>query len=284
MSPSSTIDPTALCEEILREERRYNEEHEILPSEVMVIDRLLCRSAELHETHAELCSKLGPTTNALRTFFGIVVSTAAFWNPTEIERARVGRERLKQVNARIGSRAAELAVLLEERAQLHDHSGFSGATHYHVAKVIEEAAAHNHLYNMWVKPSLKALRGEFGLKYWPSLAEFVDVIARDAAAAELEAMDSITAAGTEASRSSRADYFKALFEAIEENRTSNGCFLPASFRLTDNAIASLANCSLDLGVEEMVDAAYVKRLRQRERERRQRSAIAPWDARRSVAE
>jgi len=43
-------------------------------------------------------------------------------------------------------------------------------------------------------------------------------------------------------------------------------FIPAELKLTDATLASLANCVLDLGPDELVDSGYVKRFRQRQRE------------------
>ncbi|MBN1016167.1 hypothetical protein JTM58_34920, partial [Pseudomonas aeruginosa] len=74
-----------------------------------------------------------------------------------------------------------------------------------------------------------------------------------------------TAAATVASRPSRADFFKALFASIEENSARNYGLVPRSLKLTDGTLASLANCALDLGLDELADSTYVKRLRQRER-------------------
>ena len=84
--------------------------------------------------------------------------------------------------------------------------------------------------------------------------------------ADTDATDPLTRAAASGSRGSRADFFKALFASIEENSVRNHGYLPHDFKLSDNALASLANCALDLGPDDLVDSAYVKRLRQRERE------------------
>lgn len=68
-------------------------------------------------------------------------------------------------------------------------------------------------------------------------------------------------------RASLADYFRALFEAIECNRQKEYGFLPNDFKLTDSSIATLANCALSLESEEMIDGPYVKNFRSRERKR-----------------
>ena len=260
-------EPTHVCEGILLIEKRYNVEHEILPSENVIIDRLLSRRLELADTYKELHQKLSGRPHALKTLLGVVLSVAAFWGPEQIAEARSERARLKEVNRRIASKAAELAALVLERSELHNESGFSSNTHYHVAKVIDGAAAGNYLFRSYVREPLHHLRGQFDLKYWPRIDDFLNEVARDAREADLEASDPITAAATTGIRNSLTDFFEALFAGIEENNTGSFGFIPMGLRLTDNTFATLANCALDLETHDMVDAAYVKRLRQRKRER-----------------
>lgn len=183
----------------------------------------------------------------------------------KIQEARAARNNLANVNRQIARKAAELAALLEQRSELHDTSGFSSDTHYHVCDVIEAACQHNYLFQSYVQERLDALRGQFDLKYWPSLSDCLQELASDAEKAVMEATDPLTAAATAAARPSRADFCKALFAAIEENSAKSYGQLPRGFKLTDRTLASLANCALDLGPEDLVDDAYMKRLRQRER-------------------
>lgn len=264
----SSLQPTnaqQTCENLLLEEIRYNNEHHILPSENAVADRLLRRGIELRDAYEELHDKLHAHPPTLQVFLGLVLSTAAFWNPEKMQEARTARSDLANVNQQIARKAAELAILLEQRSDLHDTSGFSSDTHYHVCKVIEAASQNNGLFKSYVRERLGALRGQFDLKYWPSLGEFLQELAADAGKAVMEATDPLTAAATAATRSSKADFFKALFVSIEENSAKSYGQLPRGFKLTDRTLASLANCALDLGPEDLVDDAYMKRLRQRER-------------------
>ena len=266
MASVEPIDALQTCEEILSEARRYNNEHEIFADEAVIADRLLNRRLELGDAYKELQAKLDAHPHALRGFFDLLLSTAALWSPEKNAEARVERERLEAANLQIADKAAELALLLEERAHLHNNSAFSSSTLYSVAKVIDVAGEENCLFGLYVQKPLRSLRGQFSLKYWPTLSEFVWVLARDAENAEIEATDPLTAAATKATRSSLADFFKALFAAMGENSAEEFGRLPPGFRLTDATLASLANCALDLGPEDLVDSAYVKRLRQRERE------------------
>lgn len=263
----SSLQPTnaqQTCENLLLEGKRYNIEHHILPSENAIADRLLMRGFELRDVYEELHDKLHAHPPALQVFLGLVLSTAAFWNPKKMQEARAARSDLANVNQQIARNAAELATLLEQRSDLHDTSGFSSDTHYHVCNVIEAASEHNGLFQSYVQEK-GALRGQFDLKYWPSLGEFMQELAADAEKAVMEATDPLTAAATAAARPSKADFFKALFASIEENSAKSYGQLPRGFKLTDRTLASLANCALDLGPDDLVDDAYMKRLRQRER-------------------
>ena len=220
----------------------------------------------LQATYDELHGKLSTHTPALRVFLGLVLSTAAFWNPERIANARAARDELDKLNGMIEKRALELAELLDQRSDLHDTSGFATDTHYHVCHVIESASRENSLFKWHVQEKLKALHSQFDLKYWPSLSNFLQELADDARKATPEASDPLTEAATTARRPSLADFFKALFAAIEENSARQYGLLPREFSLSDNAYASLVNAALDLDDNELVDSAYVKRLRQRLRE------------------
>jgi hypothetical protein len=245
----------------------YNIEHGILPTENAVADRLLTRHVELTDVYVELHKKLGARPRALEAFLDLVLSTAVFWNPECNAKAREGRDRLQAVNEEIAEKAAALAELLDERHNLHNLSGFHSSTHYHPLNLIDEASAENHLYQAYVQKPLAALRGQYDLKYWPSISACLRVLSCDAENSKVQACDPLTEAATRATRTSLADFFKALFAAIDENSANDCDFLPRDFHLTDASFASLVNCALGLGPNEIVDAAYVKRLRQRERGR-----------------
>ncbi|MBY0239666.1 MAG: hypothetical protein K2X55_10165 [Burkholderiaceae bacterium] len=256
-----------VCEDILNEEKRYNIERGILASENAVADRLLARHIELTDAYDELHSKLIPYPGALHVFIGLILSTAAFWNPEKIRQARAARNELEKVNGQIARTAAELAAMLRQRSDLHDTSGFSSDTHYHVCDVIGAAARDNHLFTVRVQERLDALSTQFDLKYWPTLGDFVQELASDADASELRASDPLTAAATNGTRHSLTDFFKALLAAIETNTVRNCGHLPNNFKVTDGALASIVNCALDLDANDIVDSQYVKQLRQRLRNR-----------------
>ena len=148
MNSSQPTNPRQICENLLLEGRRYNNEHHILPSENAIADRLLAGGIELQDAYEELYEKLHAHQPALRVFLGLVLSTATFWNPEKIQDARAARTDLSNVNQQIARKATELAALLEQRSDLHDTSGFSSDTHYHVCGVIEAASQDNYLFHL----------------------------------------------------------------------------------------------------------------------------------------
>lgn len=256
-----------ICEELLKVDRSDKIERSILPSEIEVIDRLLDRGLELEDAYVELHGKLGDSPRALKVFFDQLQSVAAFWSPEANLEARKGKSRLVAVNREIVEAATALAALIEERTELKNHSGFSCDTFYHPVDAIHAAAERNHVYKHWVQEKLEALSGQFDLKYWPSLGDVVRAIADDAAHAVPLPHDPVTKAGTEGNRSGLADSFRALFVALEESSARNFGLLPSGFELTDRSVAILMSCALGLGPDKVVDSTYVKRLRQRQREK-----------------
>ncbi|MCB1385951.1 MAG: hypothetical protein KDJ29_13925 [Hyphomicrobiales bacterium] len=267
MRASFTGDPTEICENILREEIRYNIEHDILRSENQIAERLLSRRIELREAYAELYKKLLAPPPALEIFLGSLLSTAAFWSPEKIAKSREDRKRLEEVNQEIAEKGHELSRLLRERDSLNNHSAFHSETYYGLIEMIDDASSQHGRYNLFLREPLTALSCQYDLKYWPSLSDCILALSRNAADGKVRASDPLTEVATKAMRRSLADFLKAFIASLEEQKIQNGGLIPSNFRLGDASIASLVNCALDLSVTDMIDAAYVKRFRQRERSR-----------------
>ena len=112
---------------------------------------------------------------------------------------------------------------------------------------------------------LQALAGQFDLKYWPYLSTSIKEIGDDAKAAEIYATDPRTEAATSSNRSSKADFVRAMLSMINELKDTPSLYFSRSFGLSDSALADIVNVSLKLNVEELVDSAYVKNFRHREK-------------------
>lgn len=254
--------PERAIHEALQSVRDSYVENQVWPTAVKVMDHLLARHVELVDAYAELHLTL-PSPASIAMLLDAVVMTAAIWNPGKIDQARAARAELEKTNHRIAEVAHELAELLRQRSALHNTSAFTSSTHFHVVDVIESAAGTNGLYQAYLQEPLLALASRYDLKYWPSLASVVEVIAADAEASRAQASDRLTQAATAGPRrASKADFFKALFVAIKERRSH----IPDGYRPSDATLASLASCALDLQPDALLDAAYVKNVRQRLRE------------------
>lgn len=251
---------TNACEGILNIEKEYNNKNDILPSVNKIIDQMLSRSTELTDAYEDIIDNIGNYSADLRSFFLALLHTAAFWNPEQCKKDRDDSKNLIEINREIGDAALRLENLLEKRTKLNNISKFHSETYCHIVEAIEDASANNHLFNSYVRDELHLLSVQFDLKYWPSIGEIIYELAQDAYGSETHASDSLTKAAITGTRPSLTDFFKALFQAIEENCKKN--YL-SEFRLKDDTWASLANCALGKGSEDLIDREYVKRLRQR---------------------
>lgn len=259
-------DPTRLCEDFLRREKAYNLEHKVAPSETAIIERFLDRRVELAGAYADLHKRLRGDPGKIGAVLDAVIVSAAYWSPARAVEARRARDRLVAVNRAIADRARELAGLLAERTALQNQSPFSSDSCYHIADVIRSAGLDNSHFRLYLQGELDGLWEQFGLKYWPSIEAIVAEIGRDALCARIEASDPLTAAATSGRRPSLADFFKAYSGRIREIGAAHGGMLPLGFQLGAEALASFANCALDLAPEQLVDGAYVRRQRQLERQ------------------
>lgn len=266
-------DPVKLCEDFLRKEIEYNEEHKILKSENLVAHRLLKHHAQMASVYLHLCDKL-PTVESVYTVLRALLSSQAFWSKDDLKEARKERARLISTNQMIADKAQELADLIREREELHNKSGFTSDTHYHVCDVIRDAAdnIHNYHFKSYVKDKLENLAGCYDLKYWPSLAEFMDEVSRDAREGHTEASDPMTAAGTSSAKPSKADFIRAFWAFLSDCNNKRGGALPNGFVPSDAAMADIMNSVMELEADCVVTAIDIKNFRQRERKKSGASA------------
>lgn len=161
------------CEAVLRTMMEDLRAKRIWPNVCSIIDGMLKRRVELAEVYEEIYTSLAQTPRALYMFWDVFVHAADGWNPEKNRAARQAREELVGVNSRISELADQLAALLDRRDSLHNYSGFSSNTHYHILDIVNEASEHNDLYESYVKDDLDRLQYQFDLKYWPALSEVV---------------------------------------------------------------------------------------------------------------
>jgi len=272
MKMTEPSNATANCEAVLRAEHAYNSEHQIWPSQNKIIDRMLERRLELDAAYAELWDKALASSHYFAVFVDRLLAVATVWTPERLSEARDHRREMAALNADVALAAGKLAKLLAQREALNNAGHFWTDIHSHPIRLIEGAAASHHEFNSYVRKDLHRLRGQFDLRYWPSLAECIAEIARDAVAAQTKPTNDLTAVGTSGKRPSRADFLKAFYVVLEECKDGGPGSLPSDFDLSDQTVASLMNVVLDLGPDDLVDATYVKGFRQRDRAAQQKTA------------
>jgi hypothetical protein len=81
MATLQMADTTEICEETLRTNRAYNIEHQIWPSENVVIDRLLARRVELIDAYTVIHERLHDRPHGINTILSVLVNVTALWNP-----------------------------------------------------------------------------------------------------------------------------------------------------------------------------------------------------------
>lgn len=251
-----------VCENHLQEQIRYDREHNILPSEIAVAERMLANGSALERFYKEIYPALNHDGITWKNALHCALYVGTFWTAEDIAERRAGRKELKELNEDISRQASALADLLDRRTTLYEHSGFGAETHYAIYEVIDAAAAHNGHYQGWVREPLLALR-RFDLKYWPTLSECIRVIGQDAYQAEIAANTSLTEAATHSLRPSKADSVRALLASIEDHRGDWVGGIPNSFEFSNAVLADLVNVLFELPAEGLVSDEYMKIQRHR---------------------
>lgn len=262
MNTSIPVDIRQLCQSFLEEEIRSNQAKGILPSETAVSRNLLARAHDMNEVYDEFASR-GWSRVTIEQCLRIVLSTMAHWKPDQMAQAREKKRQLDGTNVKIAKVSEELATLLLQREELHNTSGFGSDTHFSIMDLIMDAGREVPLFEGWVKEVLLPIRGQYDLKYWPSIDQVISAFGRDAEAAPSYPHDSLTEAGTESARPSISDTVRALIRAIEEQRGRQYCRIPGDFTISDKTMATILNCALNLTMDQLKDAGYIKGIRQR---------------------
>lgn len=251
-----------VCENILRDEIKYNIDNKILKGSVIVGERLLERGVELSDAYLEVYNKLHQTPYAIKAFFESITSSLRIWSSEEIAEERNNLKRLEEINKKIASISNDLANLLDERSVINNNSAIRSNTYCHICDAINAAGNRVSLYKLYVQEEVKHLCREFPLKYWPSMSDILRVISLDASQAEIIIDDPVTEVALQSQRGSNADLVRVFLADLEGFKKENMGLLPDDFKLTDKSVASFINCVLDLD-DILMCEDYVKGVRNR---------------------
>lgn len=238
-----------------------NVESNILPSENIIIDRLIGRFDEMELFCKQLNEKFNfmERYSILDCFLGILVLT----KPSDLNKSREDKKLLEELNRKIAKQAFQLAELIEKRSELHNTTQMSSDTYYSISDVVNDAAQDNYYYQSYPKTKFNQLFYQFDLKYWPNIAQIVDAIGIDADCAKVEASDSITKAGTKSKRPSVIDSVRAFFMALLNYENRHPGITKKVLNLSNSALTSVFNIGLALDPNEIVSDDQFKTAKSR---------------------
>lgn len=256
------IDPRraiAACETIIQERELQNDSTDRLYSENVIAGRLLASRDHLADAYSELYFRMRSEAH-LRSFFGLVLSSAARWGQGLDSKFVAERAELIEVNRRIAEVAESLAQLLDRREDFRGKGGdFADNTISSTAELISAATRDQGMYH-YVEEGSSAPPSRIDLKHKPSLAEFVRTLATDAEAAQGPKEANSEEAATMYAPRAVARFFEVLFLAMD-TAMSTPATLPDDFDASDATLAALANCALALDPDDRLGATMVRDFR-----------------------
>lgn len=224
-----------------------------------LIDRYLRRPVEMEEVYIELGQKL--TTRQQMYFWDAVIHSLPFNMPDKLKDIRPAREELNDINAAIVKTATKLSRLMRKRDEVAIKSGLHAKEDLHVVDWINRAADGNTRYDWHLKDSLVQLRGQYDYKYWPRPPEIVDAIAAFAEDAEVVPASRDVAEVLKSRKHSKRDTIRVILNVLNDYKKQNNpdeYRLPADFRLSNQALATLLNCGLGYSEDDLLNVDYVR--------------------------
>lgn len=225
-----------------------------------VFERLIARHDEMKPVYEELANR-GVTGHQLWNLLEQFIFAGSFSTEENHASLRTDYQELTELNVAIGKFSNKLATMIERRSEILNQSGhFYCERMVSLTALMDEAAKDNGHYTTILRGELEPLQS-YDLKYWPSIQDILHVMGQEEVTVGFT--DDATEAIINARRPSLTDYFRQLFDHINELKGGFGNALPQSFKLSDSALATVCNITRELKPEDMIDAAYVKRTRHR---------------------
>ena len=229
-----------------------------------VLERLVSRDTEMSPVWNDI-ARHALTGEQCWNLLEQIFFAGAYGTAEHHRRMKADHSRLAVLNEGIAAKAAELGRMLMEREDILNRNAFYIEHTAHIVDLMDTASGQNGHYSSFLREKLGGLRSQFDGKYWPSLQQILEVVAKEKPVAEF--MDRSDEAVVHARGVAVPDFLRRLFSNFHDIRVMKGDlrtalnYLPADFRLTDASLATLATVSLDLA--EPVSVGSVKMLRNR---------------------
>ncbi|MGE6648482.1 hypothetical protein ACQKE0_04315 [Shewanella colwelliana] len=236
--------------------KEYHEEQSMLPSENLIIDRLVEGFSELRGFVEHINKKLNPLEK--NEVLSAIISVCAFDNPEKLKVSRSKKCQLEELNRQIMESANELSNLIEKRSEINNNSDMSSGTFYSISQAVCQAGAGNDNFENYVQSKFSSLFGQYDLRYWPDIHEVVKAIGDDASTANVSASNEVTSAATRFQRASSKDTIRAFFFWFDNCECQYPNLLNKLFNIPNKYYASVFNIGLSLNVDEIMSDEGMK--------------------------
>ncbi|MFK3711618.1 hypothetical protein [Leclercia adecarboxylata] len=249
---------------ILKSYRDDLHENELRKPAWPVLERLISRDTEMNLVWNDI-ARHALTGEQCWHLLEQIFFAGAYGTAEHHRRLKDDHSKLAVLNEGIAAQAAELGRMLTEREDILNRNAFNMEHTAGIVDLIDAASGQNGHYLSFLRKELLGLRSRFEGKYWPSLQQLLQVVAKEHPVAIF--MDRSDEAVVRARGVATPDFLRRLFSNLHEIQVIKGdlrtahVYLPVDFRLTDASLAMLATVSLDLA--EPPTEASVKMLRNR---------------------
>ncbi|MCD9504754.1 hypothetical protein GLP37_21565 [Photobacterium phosphoreum] len=259
MLPKTT--PTAFCQAFIERELESNKSKPIWMSYWPVMERMIDRADELSIVFDELIGKFGYSDKYENLYVWLTLEhiwmSSRFCKSGAIQ-ARVAFKELNELQKTIVDLSERLAIALKRQDELYESSGFIQPDYQTVIDMIEDGSQNNHEYQWEVSEKLKALGGEYDLKYWPTRSDIVESIAFFE---EIQPPPKHIEISENTLKGRTSDIKDFVLSFDKKFNDSND--LPCGFRFSNNALADIINVVLDLPVDKLTTGDAIRIIRYR---------------------
>ncbi|RZQ97110.1 hypothetical protein [Vibrio vulnificus] len=258
--------PTAFCKAFIQRELVSCQESKIWMSYWPVMGRMIERADELRLAFGELISRFGysdkfegfPPQNSY-----IWLSLEHIWMSTdfckeEVIQTRREQKELLSLQEEIVHLASKLAATIRRQNELYETSGFIRNEYQSLVDAVEFASNDNYLYGSHLSGKIRALAGQYDLKYWPSRADVIEAIADFEDDQPKPLHSEIPQSVLDGRASDIKDFVLAFDNKFDD---LNG--LPDGFRFSNNAMADIINVVLELSPDKLATGDAVRIVRNR---------------------
>ena len=181
-----------------------------------VFERFIDRHDELQQLYGEL-GAIGITGPRLWPLLEQLIFSGTFSTEEYHTELREDYRELTALNEAISEASTKLASMIERRSEILNQSGhFRCERMVSLQELMDEAGSDNGHYLLHLRKKLELLRC-YDLKYWPGIADILRVMGLEYV--DVEFYDESTEAIINARRSSLTDYYRDLFDHINELST-----------------------------------------------------------------